>query len=169
MNTFDLKIIDSDEIPFAPITKEPGMVVQQIWIDGIHLAEPHMVSVSELVRSLDGSGDFYIFTCKCGMPECDRIYEGIKVSHVSGKILWNFRCPVSEPDTDLPEDEALELRLSTSKLVEYEFDRDQFIQAMDKALRELKSKPENSAYSPYGFTRKHLDVLNVIGRPVPMP
>jgi hypothetical protein len=169
MNTFDLKIIDSDEIPFAPMTKESGMVVQQIWIDGIHLAEPHMVNVSELVRSLDSSGEFYIFTCECGTPECARIYDGIQVSHVSGKMLWHFRQPVSESDNDLPEDEALELRLSTSKLVEYDFDRNQFIQAIDKALRELKSMPGNTAYSPYGFTRNHLDTLTVIDRPVARP
>lgn len=165
MNTFELKIIDSDEIPFAPTSKPPGVITQQIWIDGAHLDEPHVVDVRELVRSLFKPGEYYFFTCECGESGCAGIWDGFKVRHVPGKILWHFRCPVKQPLSELDEDEEFNQWAASTTAVEYEFDREQFTLAMDRALQALKSRPEESEYSPYGFDRKDLDKLDAYHQP----
>ena len=33
-------------------------------------------------------GEFYVFTCSCGFPECAGVFEGIRVYHRDGKTLW---------------------------------------------------------------------------------
>lgn len=165
MNTFELKIIDSDAIPFALTSKPPGVVTQQIWIDGVHLDEPHVVDVRELVRSLFKPGEYYFFTCECGESGCAGIWDGFKVRHVPGKILWHFRRPVKQPLSELDEDEEFNQWVASTTAVEYEFDREQFTLAMDRALQELKSRPEESEYSPYGFDRKDLDKLDAYQQP----
>lgn len=164
MNTFELKIIDSNEIPYSPTTKRPGVITQQIWVDGIYIDEPHAVDVSELVRSLFRPGEYFFFTCGCGEPGCAGIWDGFKVRHVPGKILWHFRRPVSQPDNDLAENDEFDQRTSVTSVVEYAFDREQFAAAMDSALKALKSRPENSEYSPYGFDRRQLDGLDAYRR-----
>lgn len=161
MNTFELKIIDSDGTSSEP----SRMVAQEIWIDGIHLDEPHVVDVCELVRSIFRPDEFFFFTCTCGEPGCAGIWEGFNVRHVPGKILWRFRRPVKEPHSDQTEEE-LGQQTSCTNAVEYEFDREQFVSALDQGLRELRAKPSNSEYCPYGFDREKLDRLDVRHRPL---
>lgn len=165
MNTFELKIIDSDEIPFALTSKPPGVITQQIWIDGAHLDEPHVVDVRELVRSLFKPGEYYFFTCECGESGCAGIWDGFKVRHVPGKILWHFRRPVSQKGNDLDEDDEFDQWVASTTAIEYAFDREQFTSAIDYALRELKSRPEKSEYSPYGFDREQLEKLDAYHQP----
>jgi hypothetical protein len=169
MNTFELKIIESDKVPYAPSNMPPGMIIQQIWVDGVHLNESPAVDVEELVRSLSRAGEFYFFTCSCGQPGCARIWDGIDVRHDLEKILWKFRRPMRHLESDLSDEKELELWISTTSVIEYEFDRDQFISAMDRGQCELKSKPIHSVYSPYGFTRTQLDYLDAREQPMNSP
>ena len=166
MNTFELKIIDSDEIPFALTTKPPGVITQQIWIDGAHLDEPHVVDIRELVSSIFRPGEFYFFTCECGEPGCAGIWDGFKVRHLPEEIQWHFRRPVRQPDNDLAEEDDFHHWTSTTAAIDYKFDRQQFTYAMNHALEVLKSKQENSEYSPYGFDRKQLDSLDAYHPPL---
>ena len=46
------------------------------------------VDVLELCRSACTDDECWIFTCGCGVPECNGIYSGIQVAHQDGFTIW---------------------------------------------------------------------------------
>lgn len=158
MNTFELKIIATGGASAAP-----RKIAQEIWIDGVHLDEPHAVDVCELVRSLFRPGEFFFFTCGCGEPGCAGIWDGIQVRQLPGRILWRFRRPVRTPEF-LTNDEYAQWKLK-APLVDFTFDRDQVLAAMDGSLAELWFKPDDAEFSPNGFGRAQLGSLDAYQEP----
>jgi hypothetical protein len=48
----------------------------------------------DLCRSTTTDGEYWIFTCECGVPGCNGIYPGIQVIHQGGLTLWRTaECP----------------------------------------------------------------------------
>jgi hypothetical protein len=56
------------------------------------------VDLLELCRSTSTDGEFWIFTCGCGVPECNGIHSGIQVIHQGSFTLWRTR---ERPDLPL--------------------------------------------------------------------
>ena len=89
--------------PGAPELEELRFI-PEIWIDGVHLDEPHTVSVNALVRSFNPSADdryrrewVDVFACQCGNARCAHIHEGIGVLHAGPYVDWVFRRPQANP------------------------------------------------------------------------
>jgi hypothetical protein len=53
----------------------------------------------ELERSASDEGAFFIITCSCGNAGCAGIREGIEVKHRAGRVLWVYRNPWPDPET----------------------------------------------------------------------
>lgn len=53
------------------------------------------VSLSELLRSVDKAGDYYIVTCSCGVPECAGIHRPVSVAHRTDSYSWLMVEPVA--------------------------------------------------------------------------
>lgn len=47
-----------------------------------------IVDTSVLLQSLKSDGEYFIFCCNCGFPECSGRQEGIKVFHKENTIKW---------------------------------------------------------------------------------
>jgi hypothetical protein len=47
------------------------------------------INILELIKSKKSNGNFYIFTCSCGIPECGGV-NPIYVKHNDNKISWKF-------------------------------------------------------------------------------
>ena len=50
----------------------------------------------EMAKSAIEPGDYFIFTCGCGVPQCARIYTPVKVTHSERTISWH----IIEPDPE---------------------------------------------------------------------
>lgn len=47
-----------------------------------------IVDTSVLLQSLKSDGEYFIFCCNCGFPECSGREEGIKVFHKDDTVQW---------------------------------------------------------------------------------
>jgi hypothetical protein len=54
------------------------------------------VSYEQLVRSTEADGQYYIFTCQCGVPGCIGITAGITVNHTDTITHWHITDPVQQ-------------------------------------------------------------------------
>lgn len=46
------------------------------------------IDLTELAKSLDGDGEYFVITCACGDAGCAGINEGIQVSHAHNTVRW---------------------------------------------------------------------------------
>ena len=51
-------------------------------------SESDIVDVEALQESMEREGDYFIFTCNCGIPECSGWYKPIEVRHQGDLIVW---------------------------------------------------------------------------------
>jgi hypothetical protein len=74
-----------------------------IWMQGdieifINREKPYLdgdiVDAELLIKSLKSSGNYFIFSCCCGLPECSKWIKPIKVEHEENMIKW------IEPNTE---------------------------------------------------------------------
>lgn len=49
----------------------------QILVNGIAIGRDHCIDDRELFKALTRSGEFYPFTCSCGIPDCAGIKEPV--------------------------------------------------------------------------------------------
>lgn len=106
-------------------------------VDGQHIHNPETdwVDPVRLVESANESGEKFIFTCSCGNPDCIGMDSGIAVTHQSDRVLWNLRAPMSwPPEEKLPD---------WTQDVEFVFDREAYVDAVQTALRHAKSLVSN--------------------------
>lgn len=54
------------------------------------------ISVSELLASSKGSGEYWILTCSCGEPGCAGVIHPIRITHAGPSVVWE------EAAMDLP-------------------------------------------------------------------
>jgi hypothetical protein len=70
---------------------------QRVWMQGdleitINGEKPYsesdIVDAAVLLESLESDGEYFIFSCICGVPECGGWATGIKVTHKGNIIEW---------------------------------------------------------------------------------
>ena len=77
----------------AGVTRHYACVT--LLIDGKKLFDEYSVDMEELVKSLSTSGEYFIITCDCGIPECTGIHQGIVVTHNADQIEWQLTQPIT--------------------------------------------------------------------------
>ncbi|PIF46732.1 hypothetical protein CLU96_3772 [Chryseobacterium sp. 52] len=69
---------------------------EDIWISGaleIRLndkkpyADSDIINEHEFFKSIDSEGEFEIFSCCCGVPECSGWIKGIQVDHIDHQLI----------------------------------------------------------------------------------
>lgn len=50
-------------------------------------ADSDIINTEEFYNSIYSDGEFEIFSCCCGVPECSGWIKGIKVSHIDNKFI----------------------------------------------------------------------------------
>ncbi len=64
------------------------LVDQHLQIDVTH--NEFAIDLSELARSVNQSGEFFVLTCSCGDPGCAGIQQGVHVSHTETYVQWEI-------------------------------------------------------------------------------
>ncbi|HLP11648.1 MAG TPA: hypothetical protein VK177_06905 [Flavobacteriales bacterium] len=86
MDTFSIELV-----------VEAAQMDSEIWMQGsveirINGSKPYSdgdyVDFDVFVKSLDVEGEFFIFSCTCGIPECAGWIKGIDVRHEGNIISW---------------------------------------------------------------------------------
>lgn len=123
MNTLWLSL---DFVPAHEVRKIDGIqfsscVFIKLEIDHRNLLEQDgfagsVVYFQELEKSMQASGEFFIFTCACGIPE-DAGWDRIHVKHEGKIVHWSFKR--EEP-------------------FHFAFDRNQYIAAIENCANKLK-------------------------------
>lgn len=105
-------VVDDDEAA----ADEPDSLVAELHVDGRRLAafDHGPVDLVELGKSLDQDGEYFIWTCECGVPECGGRHKGVRVRHLEDRVQWK----------DLDTDQG------------YCFELDELRRAMARVLRE---------------------------------
>jgi hypothetical protein len=70
-------------------------VIVGLTVDHTSLADfsYYAIDLAELIRSLNQSGEFFILTCWCGVPECVGIGQGVLVRQEENQIHWQISAP----------------------------------------------------------------------------
>ena len=63
--------------------KSASYLVGELRVDDQHLGDRYVLDVQQLVYALAKSGEYFVFTCGCGVPDCADIANGV-ASTVSG-------------------------------------------------------------------------------------
>jgi hypothetical protein len=50
--------------------------------------ESDIINSEILLKSIESDGEYYIFSCNCGVPECSGWIKGINVTHQGRKTKW---------------------------------------------------------------------------------
>ncbi|AWH85874.1 hypothetical protein HYN59_12505 [Flavobacterium album] len=73
------------------------MSADNIWMQGnieirINGEKPcsdgDIINIGEFLKSLEADGEYFIFSCCCGLPACSGWIQGIQVSHSGEYIEW---------------------------------------------------------------------------------
>ncbi len=137
-------------------------------VDGayVHDSQNHWVDPMDLAASADSPGEYFIFTCNCGDPGCVGIDRGVQVTHTSGNVVWTVRHPLGwPPDQELPD---------WTHELEYRFDRREYVETVELALRQAKALVCNWRLSERiwvgpGMSVEDLMALEVMPEMQPMP
>lgn len=107
----------------------------ELFVDGARLASGAVVDLCTLAKSVQTSGQHWIFTCGCGAPLCADISDPIQVRHSKDSVEWNFNLIDSlggGVDLDDEDYERKNIRVA------YRFDPDEYRRAVDQVLRDAK-------------------------------
>ena len=55
--------------------------------EGKPYADSDIINISEFLDSLEAEGEFEIFSCCCGIPECSGWKRGIQVKHIDQQYI----------------------------------------------------------------------------------
>ncbi len=89
--------INLDSIIIELVVTVCQMDVNNIWMQGdleirLNNEKPYsdgdIIDVDKFLKSLEQDGEFSIFSCGCGIPECSGWELGIQVLHLEGNIQW---------------------------------------------------------------------------------
>lgn len=118
----------------SPETR-PASLSIELLVDGKHLAPRSTIDLAELVKSVQTSGEHWIFTCECGTPLCAEITDPILVRHSPEAIEWHFKSLDSLGEGFELDDEEYKLHnISTV----FRFDPLEYQRAVEKALSDAK-------------------------------
>lgn len=89
----NLDIINIELIVQAVQMDESDIWMQgdlQILINGEKpYSESDIINVDAFLESLKFDGEYFIFSCNCGIPECSGWKKGINVRHNENNIIWS--------------------------------------------------------------------------------
>lgn len=91
MDTLSLEVsfAESLEVPFLDQPHPPrSILILTLAINGQVAVADFAIDISALYNSAQGSGEFFIWTCDCGIPECAGIHYGIQVTHTAQTVVW---------------------------------------------------------------------------------
>ena len=75
----------------ALLPSEPAQLAIEASING-ELVTPWTnlpVDVLALLKSAEQAGEYFIWTCTCGVPECGGVYRGVRVTHGPDVVEWH--------------------------------------------------------------------------------
>ena len=87
-----------DTINIELIVQAVQMDENDIWMQGdleilINGEKPYsegdIINVDVFLESLKSDGEYFIFSCNCGIPECSGWKKGITVKHNGNNIIWS--------------------------------------------------------------------------------
>jgi hypothetical protein len=87
----------TDSISIELVVAAAQMSAENIWMQGdleINIngqkisADSDIINAELLIESLQSEGEFFIFSCSCGLPECSGWIKGIQVTHMGDAIKW---------------------------------------------------------------------------------
>jgi hypothetical protein len=87
-----------DNISIELLVQACQLSAQDIWFQGdleirINGVKPYsemsdIIDIDALLKSLETDGEYYIFSCNCGIPKCSGWINGISVEHKEQTIVW---------------------------------------------------------------------------------
>ena len=89
------KKIDNINIELLVIAAQ--LSENDIWMQGnmeirINGEKPYsdsdILDVDVFLESLKSNGEYYLFSCNCGVPECSGWIKGVNVEHQENTIVW---------------------------------------------------------------------------------
>lgn len=89
--TFDYSF--SDELCIGETTETITYLDIKTYINSLEFFPDLCIDIFALDASLKDSGEYSLFTCGCGVPECAGIWENPNVKIEEDKIIWNIYQP----------------------------------------------------------------------------
>jgi hypothetical protein len=85
------------EFPIKTYKAKDGTKIwyAKIIIDGLIINTKNAIDWTELAASCKKTGNYFIFTCDCGFPECGGIWKPVRVTVLKKLIRWKM--PYPEP------------------------------------------------------------------------
>ena len=129
-------------------------------INGRPFHSEFVLDVSELAKSCQSSGEFFILTCSCGESGCAGIFDGIQIEHLTDAVVWRFNEPLSDKDyPDLSDEEWEALK----QPIEFRFDPEDYLSTIIAGIKEIKvlmvSSDQPVELPIYGFKLEQLLAL----------
>ncbi|PCJ64857.1 MAG: hypothetical protein COA58_11315 [Bacteroidetes bacterium] len=87
-----------DSISIELIVQAAQMGKDDIWMQGdleilINGEKPYsesdIIDVDVFLKSMNSDGEYFIFSCCCGIPECSGWIKGINVKHKENIVTWS--------------------------------------------------------------------------------
>ena len=114
-----------------------------LFVDELLINDRYSIDWIDLAKSTFLAGNYFILTCGCGVPDCARLHEPIRVSHEVQTIGWHIIEPKPER--------------------RFEFEKQQYRTAILEFLKSVKMVVPDSedsmeySFGYYGFVASDLD------------
>jgi len=92
-----------------------------------------ILDISELAKSCQSSGEFFIFTCGCGYPACAGIFDGFQIEHLTEAVVWRFNEPLKD-DLALSDEEWEAMKQPMA----FWFEPEDYLSTIIAAIKEMK-------------------------------
>lgn len=136
-------------------------VKQSVFINGENLAPSYTIDWVDLAKSCQLSGEFFIVTCGCGQAACAGIYDGIRVTHLKDRIVWEIPEPISYNGLSDEEGDRME---QNRVYKHFSFEPGAYLHAVQEGLRLAKGllfgEKQPVECSPCGMTPDGLLALD---------
>jgi hypothetical protein len=137
----------------APDKPARPLLAPVVCIDSRSMLDRFTLDVRELVASTGRNGEFWLFTCGCGTPECAGIYHPVELLHAPDDVIWRVPFPMTQSGREDP------------SCREYVFQRQAYFDIVGSALAQAKGLAEKFSgdvdVGPYGFEVEELQMLSV--------
>jgi len=137
MDTIQLEV----KFETLPEATEPELTIE-IAINKEVLGPDFSVDILALHNAAQQSGEHFIWTCACGIPECGGIYHGVRVSHDQDAVVW------------------LVPKVPLKQAVQFEFDKVAYVSTVMNALREYIRYFKSYSAAGIAFEAAHSWQLN---------
>ncbi len=160
---FELKIELKGPFEQGSAVDEHYLITQAIFINGKSLAPENPIDLIHLSKSCQLSGEFFIVTCGCGDAGCAGIDDGIRVTHLDDRIVWEVPDPISNRGMS---DEALKQLNENRVFTTYSFEPAAYLLSVKEGLRIAKGllfgDKQPVECSPHGMTPERLLLIDPV-------